>query len=63
MTSVALNSFNYEFTSSKSRNVNIYNGEELKFEPTSMIKSEVVIPGYHLVKIDTTYGEIFVYTK
>jgi len=63
MDSISRYNFNYDLSSSKSRNVYIYEGEELFNEPSSSAKSDPMIPSYYLVKVTTTYGEIYLYTK
>jgi len=60
---ISISSFNYDFLSTKSRNAHVYAGEELIFYPSSAIKSSTVNNALKTIKIQTTYADMYVYTK
>ena len=63
MRDVSIDTFNYEFTSSKSRNAFVYAGDAKLFEESSIIKSETVNSFLKALTITTSYADMYVYTK
>lgn len=58
-----LNDINYNFKSTKARTVNIYSGETIINEGKSELKREPSIVGLYSVIINTTYANMYIYTK